>query len=681
MNKKRLLPGRSFWFRMGCFFLLAVIIEVFLFNWSAFLTRGNVPEDYTTRLSYSNEISGNEDGSLHINGDSATLELLDINQPVNLIRIDIEVVADEYGTSREVIELQLSATDEGNAYYTSYPERTVLHRLSKSQFIHLNTAGDVGQIRIKLNGVNGCDIAVHSVIVNPVRPFLISPERILFLVCLFFLIWQLRPSSELWKYMFNPRSRLQKGIVVLLAAAEIAFTVFIFNAVSYAPISDSPYTKMADAIIAGSPYIADEPSEELKALENPYDPSQRIAGEVDFLWDYAYYNGHYYVYFGVIPALLMHVPYKLLTGQPLINGMDILIPGILCVIGLICLVWQLCRRYFSRIPFALLFLFAALAVHASRALYLCAHPDFYSIPKLCALTFTVWGIALWLAAIRPEGKGLRCLPLALGSLCMATVAGCRPQMLMGSFLAIPLFGPYLLPTAANRSRKGYLSSLLCFFLPFVIMAAGLMYYNYIRFGTAFDFGANYNLTTNDMTKRGLNMGRIPAGIFAYFFQYPENITTFPFLIHANRVATTFQGVNIIDETYGGLLAGSLFLWASLLSLRKEGPVKEGGLRAFCGISIGSAFIVAAADTMMAGVLESYINDFAIFLVLPAIIVLMAVYQLFHDSKHQKTVLFILTLLCVQGLVFNLCHLFASSSVQSNSPLIFYKLYYFIQFWL
>ena len=55
-------------------------------------------------------------------------------------------------------------------------------------------------------------------------------------------------------------------------------------------------------------------------------------------------------------------------------------------------------------------------------------------------------------------------------------------------------------------------------IPFIIVGLGLMYYNYIRFDSPFDFGANYNLTTNDMTLRGFNIDRIFLGIYYMLFK-------------------------------------------------------------------------------------------------------------------------------------------------------------------
>lgn len=86
-----------------------------------------------------------------------------------------------------------------------------------------------------------------------------------------------------------------------------------------------------------------------------------------------------------------------------------------------------------------------------------------------------------------------------------------------------------------------------------MIALLLMWYNYAGFGSPFDFGANYNLTTNDMTKRGLSAARIPAGLFAYLFQLPIVKMSFPFFEHVRMPDSTYQGVNIYSQTAGVFL--------------------------------------------------------------------------------------------------------------------------------
>ena len=86
-----------------------------------------------------------------------------------------------------------------------------------------------------------------------------------------------------------------------------------------------------------------------------------------------------------------------------------------------------------------------------------------------------------------------------------------------------------------------------------------MYYNYARFGSVFDFGASYNLTTNDMRYRGWVWGRIPYGIFVYLFQPVKLTTDFPFM-ETLFASTHYMGITIQEFTPGGLFATHLFAW-------------------------------------------------------------------------------------------------------------------------
>ena len=52
----------------------------------------------------------------------------------------------------------------------------------------------------------------------------------------------------------------------------------------------------------------------MQEMANPYDTAARQQAAPDALWDVAYYQGRYYVYFGVIPCLLFQLPFEALTG-------------------------------------------------------------------------------------------------------------------------------------------------------------------------------------------------------------------------------------------------------------------------------------------------------------------------------------------------------------------------------
>ena len=73
-------------------------------------------------------------------------------------------------------------------------------------------------------------------------------------------------------------------------------------------------------------------------------------------------------------------------------------------------------------------------------------------------------------------------------------------------LCLPIFWQRYLREKRLFTKRG-ITEAVAFVLPVVLVAIGLMWYNAARFGSPFDFGANYNLTSNDMTRRGFSVGR------------------------------------------------------------------------------------------------------------------------------------------------------------------------------
>lgn len=74
------------------------------------------------------------------------------------------------------------------------------------------------------------------------------------------------------------------------------------------------YNQLVDGFLAGRLSLKNDPPRALVELADPYDPAQRAnAGNVG-LHDVAYYQGRYYLYFGVAPALTLFLPFKALTG-------------------------------------------------------------------------------------------------------------------------------------------------------------------------------------------------------------------------------------------------------------------------------------------------------------------------------------------------------------------------------
>ena len=161
----------------------------------------------------------------------------------------------------------------------------------------------------------------------------------------------------------------------------------------------------------------------------------------------------------------------------------------------------------------------------SAIVYLVFYGTIYSLPIMMSLMLGIIGLSFWIAA--SDSKKLNKIYLILGSLAIALIIGCRPQLAIILLFAFPIFWNDI-KEKRFFSVKG-MANTLSVIVPFLIIGVGIMYYNYARFGSVMDFGANYNLTSNDMTHRGIVLARNWVGIFEYIFQ-PLNISSkFPFM--------------------------------------------------------------------------------------------------------------------------------------------------------
>ena len=318
------------------------------------------------------------------------------------------------------------------------------------------------------------------------------------------------------------------------------------------------YGALAHSLLNGRLDLEADPPAELLALDNPYDAGARDAAQInDIHWDHAFYNGRYYVYFGIVPCLLFQLPFEALTGiQNLAYAPCMVLLGLIFLAACFGVVGQAVRRWFPQASAAAYLLAVAAVALGSQFYYLLLRPYIYEYAILCGAALLMLGLWLWLSAASTpvEKRGALVVKLVFGSLCVALVAGCRPQMELFAFLAVPIFWPRYIGQKRLRSRAGA-GEAAAFLLPVVLVAAGLMWYNAARFGSPFDFGANYNLTGNDMTQRGFNAVRIGPAVFTSLFELPSWQGVFPFLretdVQTNAVIRT-----ISEKFTGGILAAT-----------------------------------------------------------------------------------------------------------------------------
>lgn len=443
-------------------------------------------------------------------------------------------------------------------------------------------------------------------------PIDISKRRLALLFAGLLLLYTLRPKSGLYNRSYSSKPFLA-CLCLVYSVCAVAIVATHYGYINPDDMNYRQYIELAEALANGHLFIDAEPSAALMAMDNPYDTNARAAACIEYLWDYAYFNGHYYVYFGILPALLYQLPFYLLTGAELPVVVDIIVSAVAFICGVIFLLKKTCDRWFVGISQGFFFILVLVLLLGSWVSYACAVPGHYSVPIITGLACLVWGLGFWVSAT--EAGTIRAGQAVTGSVFVALVIACRPQLLAGG-----LIGLVLLAGCFQRMDKRVFAKRLAIALvPFIAIFALIGCYNAARFGSPFDFGANYNLTTNDMTHREFSLDRLPFALFSYLIQPPSVVLQYPYLTTAD-LSTDYYGINIVESMWGGIFSLTPVLFISVLLATKQFRKRFPRIPlAIATVSIAIGFLLAAFDANGAGVLMRYMMDLGFFFAFAAVL--------------------------------------------------------------
>ncbi len=361
------------------------------------------------------------------------------------------------------------------------------------------------------------------------------------------LLFAFRPGSVLHRATMETCQRWKVLVAVLAAAATsiaclLPMGVFpIWNGEQ--PAHRNQYELMAEAILDGRIEFAYGDEDTLKDLENPYDPDERKEAGVYYHWDHAYYKGHYYMYFGIVPVLLVFVPYRLLTGTSLTTYHATQLFTLFIIAGIFALFWMAARLFFRKLPFDV-YIALSVAFSVMSVWYACAEPALYCTAITAAVALEVWSLFFFIRAVWGETRENRQIVLAgVGALLGALVFGCRPTVALANLLVIPMLWAFLKKHSVTWKLLGKLALAA---LPYVVIGAALMVYNYVRFEDPFEFGQAYQLTVADqhnyrVSLDGETLLRVINGTANNLFALGGVKTTFPYL----RTASAFSNFPIL----------------------------------------------------------------------------------------------------------------------------------------
>jgi len=280
---------------------------------------------------------------------------------------------------------------------------------------------------------------------------------------------------------------------------------------------DGFYDFLGQAFARGHLYLPIEPSPQLLALKDPYDP--KVDNSIR-RQDMVLYRGRYYLYFGAAPAVLLFAPWRLVTGHDLpenFAGFLLCLGGFLFAAGALMRVFALARArppawmlaalllglgFCQSVPFLLNRIFVYEIAIAGG--YLCVSAGLYFLARGLPLDEARWQ---WLAA---------------SGLAFGAAVACRPHLVLVG--AIAAGGVVIVAARGRRPRAA-----AAFLAAWIVVGALIALYNFERFGNPLEFGFRYQLAGPGQNRIELGVRNLLPGVYYMLLARPEFSSVFPWM--------------------------------------------------------------------------------------------------------------------------------------------------------
>jgi hypothetical protein len=353
------------------------------------------------------------------------------------------------------------------------------------------------------------------------------------------------------------------------------------------------------------------------------DPDVEVRKRSPYLLDAGFFEGRYYLYYGVVPAVLLLLPYSSLTGHDL--SLAIATLAFVAIGFVVSVLWyrDLRRRFFPEVGPAVDHAAILLLAFGPATAFLVRRAMFYELPLAAGYAFLAAFIFAISRALDPARS--RMLWMAAASACVGFAAGCHPNYaLLCPLVALSAWWVRSdREKAAPQARRARLGLALAAIVPAAALGSMLALYNYARFGDPLEFGFKYGVNVFFETgDRLLGLDFIWPNLKWYYFTPPTLLPYFPFVFPADA---TFRppGYHGAEAIHGQCLVIVALVWIGLgLTLRRaEFP---SSIRRLIWMLV-PAYLVSAGFIFLFGIRANrYLVDFQLPLIALALLCAMQV---------------------------------------------------------
>jgi hypothetical protein len=319
------------------------------------------------------------------------------------------------------------------------------------------------------------------------------------------------------------------------------------------------YDLLGRACVAGRLHLNEEADGAQLKSGDPLNPLLRRP----FLYDTIIWKGKCYLQHEPLPAVF-HAAWIFLTRHACVTGIMVVLSGMGCLLVLGILLARVRAVFFPQSPPWIVFYCWLSFGLSGIQLYMTARPVIYHEAILLGNFFLLSGCLLLFEAWRRMEAGAL-LPILSGVMFGAAIA-CRLPLILYPIMFTVCAGVFTIV----RREKNYIPGWKVFLLwvcPMIGFIGLLLAYNYLRFGTPFDFGRTHVLFPKHLDYVHLvqqnhfyRLVHVPFQLFNYLLGLPElsflpPFVEYPFDTYCN------EDIYVVRE-----MMGSLFLISPILVL-------------------------------------------------------------------------------------------------------------------
>jgi hypothetical protein len=346
--------------------------------------------------------------------------------------------------------------------------------------------------------------------------------------------------------------------VLLACFYALVFPFYWWTAVSSGNIHVRDYyNEFTNSVLAGHLDMPYRPPKGLLALANPYEPNQNGVYQ-NLYHDLILWHGHFYFSWGVTPVFTLFLPWRAFGVGNMPVSLAVVIYSCVGLFFAVLLFLTLLDRFLPGTSLPTMTVAVTALAFCSVIPFLLRRPAVYEVEIASGHAFMM--LALYLLASGCLRSRLSAWRLGLGSLCLGLAFGGRPVLTPVALLAALLAFAVVIRDPQNRHVRPVLRFGAIVFLPVGALLLLALTYNFVRFGSPFEYGLQYALGGSYVRNLHLFSFRYMIPSLTYALVKPIHLSlSFPYVALSSSLLPVSLPPGYIVGPVAGVLVTTPFL--------------------------------------------------------------------------------------------------------------------------